>query len=77
MLHTKSENGNVDIIEMDGTEESIVVDVGATAHKTLLTMANRGAKTAEEVFVRYGELARNLVDYIETTVKRIDEIGQE
>lgn len=77
MLHTKSENGNVDIIKMDGTEKRIIMDVGAIAHKTLLTMANKGANTAEEVFMRYGALARQLIDFIDTTVERVDEIGQE
>lgn len=76
MLHIKSENGNVDIFEMDGTEKSIIADIGATAHKTLLTLANQEAKTEEEVFIRYGALARQLVDYIDITVNLVDETGK-
>lgn len=77
MLEIKSNNGTVDITKMDGTEKCIVSDIGAAAHKVLLLMANQEAKTAEEVYVRYGALSRQLVDYIEVTVKRVDEIGGE
>ena len=74
MIKVKSNDGIVDILEMRGTEKSIVNDVGAAAHKTLLLIANN-SKTEEEVFIKYGILVRKLVDYLEETVKRIDEIG--
>lgn len=75
MLEIKSVDGNVDVFAMEGTEERIVSDVGAVAHKVLLLIANSGAKSAEEVYIRYGALARQLVDYIDTTVNRIDELN--
>lgn len=75
MLEIKSSNGTVDILQMDGTETRIIADIGAVAHKTLLLIANNNAKSAEEVYVRYGILARELVEYIEETVRRVDEIG--
>lgn len=75
MLEIKSSDGTVDILQMDGTEKRIVADIGAAAHKTLLLIANNNAKSAEEVYVRYGILARELVEYIEETVRRVDEIG--
>ena len=74
MIKVKSNDGTVDILEMKGTEKRIVNDVGAAAHKTLLLIANN-RKTKEEVFIKYGILVRKLVDYLEETVKRIDEIG--
>lgn len=74
MLNLKSHDGTVDIYEMEGTEECIVGDLGAAAHKTLLLIAN-DSKSAEEVFIKYGMLVRNLVDYLEETVRRVDEIG--
>lgn len=77
MLEIKSNNGTVDIIKMDGTEKRIVSDIGVIAHKVLLLIANQGATTAEDVYIKYGALSRQLVDYIETTVKRVDEIGRE
>lgn len=40
MLNIKSENGIVDILQMNGTEKRIVADIGAAAHKTLLLIAN-------------------------------------
>lgn len=76
MLEVKSNSGTVDILQMDGTEDRLVGDIGAAAHKTLLLIANDHAKSAEEVYVRYGVLARKLVDYIEETVNRIDELGK-
>ena len=74
MLSVKSENGNVDILEIKGTESKIVSDIGAVAHKTLLLIAN-DSKSKEEVFIKYGLLVRELVDYLEETVKRVDELG--
>ena len=76
MLEIKSSEGTVDILQMDGTEKRIVSDIGAAAHKTLLLIANQGAKSGQEVYLRYGMLARELVDYIDTTVSRIDELGK-
>lgn len=74
MLNIKSENGTVDILQMDGTEKRIVADIGAAAHKTLLLIANN-SKSKEGVFIKYGALVRELVDYLEETVKRVDELG--
>ena len=74
MLHIKSENGIVEIFDMEGTEKRIVSDIGETAHKALLLIANN-SKSKEEVFLKYGILVRELVDYLEETVKRVEEIG--
>lgn len=74
MLKIKSVNGKVDILEMDGTGERIVSDIGAAAHKTLLLIANQEAKSKEEVYIKYGILARQLVDYIDISVNKIDEL---
>lgn len=74
MLEVKSNDGIVEVHEMNGTEERIVNDIGAIAHKVMLLIANQGAKTKEDVYLKYGMLARKLVDYIDTTVKRIDEL---
>ena len=52
MLHIKSENGIVEIFDMEGTEKRIVSDIGATAHKALLLIANN-SKSKEEVFLKY------------------------
>lgn len=73
MLNLKSYDGTVDIYEMEGTSERIVSDLGAAAHKTLLLMANN-SKSAEEVFIKYGTLVRELVDYLEETIRKVDEI---
>lgn len=51
MLHIKSENGDVEIKSMDGTEKRIIGDLGAAAHKTLLLIANN-SKSKEEVFLK-------------------------
>ena len=75
MLKVESDNGNVDILKMKGTEKRIIADVGATAHKTLLLLANN-SKSKEEVFMKYGIFVRELVGYMEETVKRIDEIQE-
>ena len=74
MLHIKSEDGIVEIFDMEGTEKRIGSDIGATAHKALLLIANN-SKSKEEVFLKYGILVRELVDYLEETVKRVEEIG--
>lgn len=76
MLNVKSNDGEVTIVKMEGTEERVVNDVGAIAHKTLLMLANSRSKSAEEVFFRYGILARQLTDYIETTMHRVDELDK-
>ncbi|PXV88436.1 hypothetical protein C8E03_108163 [Lachnotalea glycerini] len=75
MLEVKSENGIVEIMQMDGREKTIVADVGAIANKVLLLAANEGSKTKEEVYIRYGVLARQLVNYIDKTVNNIDKLG--
>lgn len=74
MLEVKSNDGIVEVHEMNGTEERVVNDIGAIAHKVMLLIANQGAQTKEDVYLKYGLLARQLVDYIDTTVKRIDEL---
>lgn len=74
MLKIESNEGTVDIYEMEGTEERIIGDLGAATHKTLLLIAN-DSKSADEVFLKYGILVRQLVDYLEETVKRVDELG--
>ena len=76
MLNVKSNDGTVEIHEMYGTEKTLIENIGAIAHKVMLLIANQGAKSKEQVFFKYGILARQLVEYIETTVKRIDEVGQ-
>lgn len=74
MIHLKSENGVVEIFDMEGAEKRIVADTGAAAHKVLLLIANN-SKSKEEVCMKYGILVRELVDYLEETVRRVDEIG--
>ncbi len=74
MLKVQSNNGEVDIFEMDGTVDELISNLGSTAHKVMLLMANDGAKSKESVYFKYGLYARKLVDYIDTTVQRIDEI---
>lgn len=74
MLSIKSQDGTVEILEMEGTEKRIIADIGAAAHKTLLTLAN-DSNSREEVFLKYGIYMRQLVGYLEETVKRIEEIG--
>lgn len=64
------------IKKMEGAEKRLVSDIGAIAHKTMLLIANDGAKSAEEVYLKYGMLARELVDYMEMTVQRVNEIGE-
>lgn len=56
------------------TEKRIVSDIGEIAHKTMLLIANDGAKSAEEVYLKYGMLVRELVDYMEITVQRVNEM---
>lgn len=74
MLKVQSDNGDVNIYEMDGTVDELISNLGSTAHKVMLLMANEGAKSKENVYFKYGLYARKLVDYIDTTVQRIDEI---
>ncbi len=74
MLKVESHDGNVEIYKLEGTEERIVSDLGAAAHKTLLLIANN-SKSTEEVYLKYGILVRELVDYLEETVRRVEEIG--
>ena len=76
MLNVEAQDGSVKIKKMEGTEKRIVSDIGAIAHKTMLLIANDGAKSAEEVYLKYGMLARELVDYMEMTVQRVNEIGE-
>ncbi len=76
MLEVKATDGQVDITQMEGTENRLISDIGTIAHKAMLLIANDGAKSADEVHLKYGILARKLVDYIETTVHRIDELGK-
>lgn len=77
MLKVQSNNGEVDIYKMDGTEDVLIADLGAAVHKVMLIMANSGAKSKEDAFFKYGLYARRLVGYIDTTVKRIEEIEEE
>lgn len=64
----------MEIRKMEGTEKRIVSDIGEIAHKTMLLIANDGAKSAEEVYLKYGMLVRELVDYMEITVQRVNEM---
>lgn len=76
MLSVEAQDGSVEIRKMEGTEKRLVSDIGSIAHKTMLLIANDGAKSADEVYLKYGTLARALVDYIETTVQRVNEMGK-
>ena len=77
MLNVKSNDGSVRVTEMAGTEDLVIADLGAIANYVMLSMANAGAKFKDEVCLHYGCLARKLVDYIELSVRRIDEIDKE
>ena len=59
---------------MEGTENRLIYDIGAIAHKIMLLIANDGAKSADEVYLKYGILAMELVNYIEVTVHRVNEL---
>ena len=76
MLSVEAQDGSVEIRKMEGSEKRLVSDIGSIAHKTMLLIANDGAKSAEEVYLRYGMLARDLVNYIEITVQRVNETGE-
>ena len=76
MLSVEAQDGSVKIKKMEGTEKRLVSDIGVIAHKTMLLIANDGAKSAEEVYLKYGMLARELVDYMEMTVQRVNEMGK-
>ena len=76
MLSVEAQDGSVKIRKMEGTEKRLVSDIGAIAHKTMLLFANDGAKSAEEVYLKYGMLVRELVDYMEMTVQRVNEMGK-
>ncbi len=75
MFKIQSNNGEVNVYEMDGTVNELISNLGSAAHKVMLLMANDGAKSREEVYFKYGLFAKQLVDYISTTVQRIDEMG--
>lgn len=74
MLNVDAKDGSVKIRKMKGTEKRLVADIGSIAHKTMLLIANDGAESADEVYLKYSVLARELVNYIETTVQRVNEI---
>lgn len=74
MLSADAKDDVVTIKKMEGAEERLICDIGMIAHKTMLIIASNGAKSAEEVFLRYGVLARKLTNYIEMTVQRISEM---
>lgn len=58
MLEVKATDGQVDITQMEGTENRLISDIGTIAHKAMLLIANDGAKSADEVHLKYGILAR-------------------
>lgn len=74
MLSVETKDGQVSITKIEGAENRLISDIGAIAHKTMLLIANDNAKSAEEVYLKYGILARELVDYIEVTVHRVNEL---
>ena len=74
MLSVEVKDGSVEIRKMEGTEKRLISDIGTIAHKTMLLIANDGAKSAVEVYLKYGILARQLVNYIEMTVRRVNEM---
>ena len=73
MLNTIANNGEVKIYELEGTEKEIIGDLGATCLKTLLHLANDGSTSKEEVLLKYGKLARELVQFIDNTIEKIDD----
>lgn len=74
MIKISSSGGDVDILEMEGSVNEIIADLGATVHLVMTLIANTGAKSATDVYIKYGLLARQLTSYIEQTVNHIDEI---
>lgn len=74
MVVAKADNGQAKIYQLSGTTTDIVGDVGTIAHNSILMMATDGAKSKEEVCIRYGAISRMLVDFIEHTVLHIDEM---
>ena len=74
MVVAKADSGQAQIYQLSGTTTDIVGDVGTIAHNSILMMATDGARSKEEVCIRYGAIARMLVDFIEHTVLHIDEM---
>lgn len=75
MVCVLSDSGQAEVLALEGNAERITADVGAAAHKVLLTAANTGAKSAEEVIANYKIFAQGLISYIETTIEKADETG--
>ena len=73
MIRAKSDNGNVEVYEIQGSIDKVICDIGALAVKVLLIMANAGAKSKGDVYIKYGLLARKLVDYIDHSVEQVDD----
>ena len=46
--------------EMDGTVDELISNLGSTAHKVMLLMANEGAKSKENVYFKYGLYAKEV-----------------
>lgn len=75
MLSVEAQDGSVEIRKMEGIQrKGQFLIQGKFAHKTMLLIANDGAKSAEEVYLKYGMLVRELVDYMEITVQRVNEM---
>lgn len=75
MLDVTAENGEVSITKMEGEEDTLISDIGSIACKAMLLSANDDATSAEEVFARYGMLARKLTAFIDLSVQRVNEMG--
>lgn len=74
MVRAKSDNGKVEVYEIQGSIEKVICDIGALAVKVLLIVAKAGTKSKDEVCIKYGYLARKFVDYIDQSVEQVDKI---
>lgn len=74
MVIVQANNGKAKVFQLNGTTTEIVGDVGTIAHQVILFLASDGARSKEEVCIRYGAISRMLTDYIEHTVIHIDEM---
>lgn len=77
MLEVKSNDGVVEIHAMEGTQDSVICDLGAACVKTVLLVANDGAKSKDEVLIRNGMLMRQLVEYLDRSIVMSDQVGNE
>lgn len=69
MLSVDSYDGNIDIKEMSGSGEiEIIDDLSIIVQSVLLTLSNMNVSSKEEAMLKYGTMARFLVNDIEDSL---------